>query len=478
MNTISFTIQIGSHAHAVNSLSDHSTLDHLAEIVHSEIKLQPESIKFIIKGKSFKPSPEITLKQAGIQSQSKVRVMGSTTAQINAVKNAQEPKAMPGFDHEIQRELRRQIPASATPSPPTGQKYTFHSFESWQGQGIDLYPPPPQALKLLHKLSTDPGICYLMNTYKWNVLKLSEMPPQGKVGISPVCILGVNINKGQEISLRLRTDDLKGFRKYDKIKETLIHELAHMIFGDHDNDFKQFNSKLRKEADAADWTLSQKAIQTITSSGGTVHSVRGGLTSAAPTLHKAIMKSSIEATSTTIGKTLRELAGNAIPGSTSTDTSSAGIPMDRAAREAAGAAAMRRDAASKLQSYPVQDLNASPGASPAVNDSDVLEHDVGIETDLGKQREEEFPEKGESVLYRQRDGSWVPATVVNVDYSVIPPSVGIELPGNSPGESPQYRETELNRIKKVRIGVEEEGMGHFDALTQQKEDAVELMERI
>jgi len=31
-----------------------------------------------------------------------------------------------------------------------------------------------------------------------------------QVGISPVCILGVNINRGQEISLRLRTDDLKG----------------------------------------------------------------------------------------------------------------------------------------------------------------------------------------------------------------------------------------------------------------------------
>lgn len=35
------------------------------------------------------------------------------------------------------------------------------------------------------------------------------MPPEGKEGISPMCILGVNINAGQEISLRLRTDDLK-----------------------------------------------------------------------------------------------------------------------------------------------------------------------------------------------------------------------------------------------------------------------------
>ena len=55
------------------------------------------------------------------------------------------------------------------------------------------------------------------------------MPPEGKVGVSAVCILGVNINRGQEISLRLRTDDLKGFRRYESIRQTLCHELAHMV---------------------------------------------------------------------------------------------------------------------------------------------------------------------------------------------------------------------------------------------------------
>lgn len=111
--------------------------------------------------------------------------------------------------------------------------------------------------------------------------------PSLQVGVSPVCILGVNINRGQEISLRLRTDDLKGtctserdllaarsragehpaglrnalpppsgraarrccrhadgkaltllskaaacagFRRYDRIRETLLHELAHMVW--------------------------------------------------------------------------------------------------------------------------------------------------------------------------------------------------------------------------------------------------------
>ena len=64
---------------------------------------------------------------------------------------------------------------------------------------------------------------------RWQVGCLSEMPPEGKVGVSAVCVLGVNINAGQEISLRLRTDDLRGFRRYDSIRQTLCHELAHMV---------------------------------------------------------------------------------------------------------------------------------------------------------------------------------------------------------------------------------------------------------
>ncbi|RLN70247.1 hypothetical protein BBJ28_00004274 [Nothophytophthora sp. Chile5] len=43
---------------------------------------------------------------------------------------------------------------------------------------------------------------------------LAEMPPDGKVGVDPVCVLGLNQNKGQKILLRLRTDDLLGFRKF------------------------------------------------------------------------------------------------------------------------------------------------------------------------------------------------------------------------------------------------------------------------
>jgi hypothetical protein len=70
------------------------------------------------------------------------------------------------------------------------------------------------------------------------------------VGVSSVCILGYNRNRGQEISLRLRTDDWEGLRKYASIRRTLVHELAHNVHDEHDNDFKALNSQLLREVEA------------------------------------------------------------------------------------------------------------------------------------------------------------------------------------------------------------------------------------
>ncbi|XP_021811749.1 uncharacterized protein LOC110754926 isoform X2 [Prunus avium] len=58
---------------------------------------------------------------------------------------------------------------------------------------------------------------YFCHEQAWRVGIMTEMAPVGYVGISPKCILSFNKNHGQEISLRLRTDDLKGFKKYESI---------------------------------------------------------------------------------------------------------------------------------------------------------------------------------------------------------------------------------------------------------------------
>lgn len=64
-----------------------------------------------------------------------------------------------------------------------------------------------------------------MQKYKWTVGCLCEMYPEGYVGVSDVCVMGLNENKGQKILLRLRTDDLKGFRKILSIRKVRFFQL-------------------------------------------------------------------------------------------------------------------------------------------------------------------------------------------------------------------------------------------------------------
>jgi hypothetical protein len=158
-------------------------------------------------------------------------------------------------------------------------------------RGLQQRPPRLRASPPPCRIAADPGISGVMAAHQWRVGLLSEMPPEGKVGISAVCVLGFNVNQGQvsapchacscqprpppgaplgpdpaalsppqpntpngapqptpppqEISLRLRTDDLRGFRKYARIRETLVHELAHMVHSEHDSSFKALNSQVR-----------------------------------------------------------------------------------------------------------------------------------------------------------------------------------------------------------------------------------------
>jgi hypothetical protein len=52
---------------------------------------------------------------------------------------------------------------------------------------------PLQALRVLYRVANDPGIVAIMESHRWNVGLLSEMPPEGKVGVSEVCVLGYNV---------------------------------------------------------------------------------------------------------------------------------------------------------------------------------------------------------------------------------------------------------------------------------------------
>jgi hypothetical protein len=141
---------------------------------------------------------------------------------------------------------------SADPKFIMRSDYTFHKCEA-----LPDFADRDKALSLLNELANDPGVLHVLEKRKWSVGCLREMYPEGLVGVSDVCVLGLNRNKGEEILLRLRTDDLKGFRKLLSIKKVLYHELAHNEFGDHDGSFYMLMREIEAEATSLSWLNSR-----------------------------------------------------------------------------------------------------------------------------------------------------------------------------------------------------------------------------
>lgn len=79
------------------------------------------------------------------------------------------------------------------------QKYGFGNIET-----LSNLPNEIKAKAILNELTNDPGIKDCMNKHKWFVPTLAEMYPEGKVGESPVCVMGLNQNRGQKNSVAVK----------------------------------------------------------------------------------------------------------------------------------------------------------------------------------------------------------------------------------------------------------------------------------
>ena len=140
------------------------------------------------------------------------------------------------------------LPASST-ALSSGSR--FGRVEVLQGLAMHT-----RASALLHELANDPGIIAVMKKQSWRVGALCELYPEGQVGVDPVCVLGLNENAGQRILLRLRTDDLEGFRSMLSIRQTLCHELAHNVHSDHNDAFYMLMRTIERDVVALNWRKS------------------------------------------------------------------------------------------------------------------------------------------------------------------------------------------------------------------------------
>ncbi|KND00072.1 uncharacterized protein SPPG_04414 [Spizellomyces punctatus DAOM BR117] len=208
---------------------------HLASL--PSINIPPHAQKLLFKGKSSY-AENATLASIGVKTNAKLLLIGSSAAEIHAVQEATKRKQEAQARAASQRPVRPSQPIRSIGSVDDAN-YTFHSIRPLPG-----FSDEKQATLLLKRLRDDAGIQSIMRNHKWSVGALVELHPSERT------ILGYNENKGQRIALRLRTDDLDGFRYYDSIRKVLLHELAHMVHSDHNADFHALNRQLNRECDA------------------------------------------------------------------------------------------------------------------------------------------------------------------------------------------------------------------------------------
>eukprot|EP00397_Hematodinium_sp_SG-2012_P031085 GEMP01032969.1.p1 GENE.GEMP01032969.1~~GEMP01032969.1.p1 ORF type:complete len:568 (+),score=133.55 GEMP01032969.1:164-1867(+) len=189
--------------------------------------LSVETCTMIYKGKKL---PLFAVAKDVVVDGAKILLIGSTGAEVDYVKQARADPLVKGFDAlERDEKLRRK--------------------------------------RLLQKLVTDPGIVKIMTEHRFVVGILTEMSPaeaqermarEGKSGD----LLGFNENYGARIVLRIRTDDVRGFRPYYDLINTLIHELTHNVFGPHDDKFWALFRELKADYDRFHdgWSRNGKTI--------------------------------------------------------------------------------------------------------------------------------------------------------------------------------------------------------------------------
>ncbi|KAF7302562.1 WLM domain-containing protein [Mycena chlorophos] len=106
--------------------------------------------------------------------------------------------------------------------------------------------PPKQEARALEMLKRIASLVKpIMRKHGWVLPVLSEFFPQQSN------LLGLNVNGGQKILLRLRPAHAPDtFMDEDDVVQTMLHELTHNVHGPHDEKFYKFLAGLQDEYDA------------------------------------------------------------------------------------------------------------------------------------------------------------------------------------------------------------------------------------
>ncbi|KAG9313149.1 WLM-domain-containing protein [Chiua virens] len=233
---INLTISFRGTAYEISLPSD-APLARLETQLEELTSVPSSHQKLLFRGKKVQHADDITLVQLGLRDGLKVQMLGSTAhevASLNVTESEHQRKERILRERALKPQVKIRSTGSATVDSTT---YVFHNIDP-----LRHLPKPETALERLTKLSNDPAIQHIMQKHKFSVGVLTELAPHEQPHL-----LGLNVNVGQAIKLRIRTDAYDGFRPYLEVRRVLCHELAHNVWSDHDNNFKELNSQLNRE---------------------------------------------------------------------------------------------------------------------------------------------------------------------------------------------------------------------------------------
>jgi hypothetical protein len=244
-----------------------STVFDLKEKVLNESSvesIEPQHLKLLLGGRvladdALQHEVFFSGKAAG-KKLHKIIAMGMSDGEVERF-NAEQKKVSSGvrvrddISSEGRMEAARRIRAGKALNEMTSAKEKANAFVPFgRIETLPMLPERHVATRILTELANDPGIKECMKRRNWRVGCLAEMYPEGKVGVSEVCVMGLNQNKGEKIFLRLRTDDLKGWRKIQSVRKVLYHELSHNDISEHNGEFFALMRQVEKECEEMDWT--------------------------------------------------------------------------------------------------------------------------------------------------------------------------------------------------------------------------------
>ncbi|KAH9614640.1 hypothetical protein KSS87_007985 [Heliosperma pusillum] len=112
----------------------------------------------------------------------------------------------------------------------------------WEIKVLKRKGKQDEARKMMERIAKQ--VEPIMQNHNWRVKVLSEMFPKRKQ------LLGLNVGAGIEVKLRLRkpNNDME-FLPFDRVLDTMLHELCHNAHGPHNASFYKLWDQLRKECE-------------------------------------------------------------------------------------------------------------------------------------------------------------------------------------------------------------------------------------